>query len=119
MQIRLYLDEDAMARSLVREFRARGIDITTALGEQTLGNDDFKQLEFSKSENRVFYTYNIADYARLHVQYIAEGKSHGGMILVHQSRFTVGEQIKRTLKLITTLSREKMQNRAEYLSSWG
>lgn len=41
------------------------------------------------------------------------------MILVHQSRFTVGEQIKRTLKLITTLSTEEMQNRAEYLSSWG
>lgn len=72
MQIRLYLDEDAMARSLVREFRARGIDITTALREQTLGNDDFKQLEFAKSENRVIYTYNIADYARLHVQYITE-----------------------------------------------
>lgn len=118
MQIRLYLDEDAMARSLIREFRARGMDVATALGEQTLGMDDFQQLEFAQTENRVIYTYNISDYARLHTQYIAESKNHAGMILVHQNRFTIGEQIRRTLKLITTLTAEDMQNRAEYLSSW-
>jgi hypothetical protein len=29
MQIRLYVDGDAMARALVRGLRARGVDVTT------------------------------------------------------------------------------------------
>jgi hypothetical protein len=29
MQIRLYIDEDAMSRELVNELRARGIDVAT------------------------------------------------------------------------------------------
>lgn len=31
MQIRLYLDEDAMDSDLVRALRLRGVDVTTAL----------------------------------------------------------------------------------------
>lgn len=118
MQICLYLDEDAMAHSLVREFRARGIDVVTAGSEGKLGETDEIQLEFATTQNRVIYTYNIADYARLHAEYLLAGRNHTGIILVHQSRLTLGEQIRRTLKLIAALSTEDMQNRSEYLSSW-
>ncbi len=48
MQIRLYLDEDASSRSLARKLRARGIDVTTAISEGMLGEDDVAQLEFAK-----------------------------------------------------------------------
>jgi hypothetical protein len=119
MQIRLYLDEDASSRSLARELRARGIDVTTAISEGMLGEDDVAQLEFAKQQERVLYTYNVGDFYLLHTDYISQSKEHAGMILVHQRRFNLGEQIKRTLKLIATLSAEDMHNRAENLSMWG
>jgi uncharacterized protein with PIN domain len=119
MQIRLYLDEDAMARSLTRELRARGVDVATAISERLLGDADSVQLEFATAQGRVIYTYNVSDYARLHADYLVEGKRHAGIILVHQSRFTLGEQIRRTLRLVATLSAEEMHDRVEYLSSWG
>ncbi|HEX2472717.1 MAG TPA: DUF5615 family PIN-like protein [Nitrososphaera sp.] len=119
MRIRLYLDEDAMSRSLARELRARGVDVTTTISEGMLGRDDIDQLEFAKQEGRVIYTYNVSDYYQLHTEYLIEGKSHAGMILAHQRKFTIGEQIRRILKLIATLSAEDMQDRAEYLSRWG
>lgn len=118
MRIRLYLDEDAMSRSLARELRARGIGVTTALAERMLGEDDVTQIEFAHAEGRVIYTYNVADFYRLHTQYLSEGKPHSGIILVHQKRFALGEQIRRVLKLVTTLSAEDMQSRAEFLSVW-
>jgi predicted nuclease of predicted toxin-antitoxin system len=118
MQIRLYLDEDAMSRSLARELRARGIEVTTTISEGMLGRDDAAQLEFAKTQGRVIYTYNVADYYRLHTEYIMQGKTHAGIILGNQRRYTIGEQIRRVLKLMAALSAEDMQNRAEYLSAW-
>jgi uncharacterized protein with PIN domain len=119
MQIRLYLDEDAMSRSLARELRARGIDVTTTISEGMLGQDDVLQLEFAKVQGRVIYTYNVADYYRLHTEYITQGRAHSGIILAHQRRYGIGEQIRRTLKLMAALPAEEMHNRAEYLSAWG
>jgi uncharacterized protein with PIN domain len=119
MQIRLYLDEDAMSRSLARELRARGVDVITAISEGMLGQTDATQLEFASAQSRVIYTYNVADYYHLHTEYVTQGKSHAGMILAHQRRYTIGEQIRRILKLMIALSAEDMQSRAEYLSAWG
>jgi hypothetical protein len=78
-----------MARSLIRQFRARGIDITTAIAEGKLGDNDAQQLEFASFQNRTIYTYNICDYARLHAEFLAANRSHAGIILVHQSRFSL------------------------------
>jgi uncharacterized protein with PIN domain len=117
-QIRLYLDEDAGSRSLAREFRARGIDVTTAASEGRLGQSDESQIEIAKAQGRVIYTFNVGDYYKIHAEYIEQGKTHAGMILVHQKRYSLGEQLRRTLILIAKLSAEDMQNRAEFLSAW-
>jgi hypothetical protein len=119
MQIRLYLDEDSMSRSLARELRARGIDVSTTIGEGMLGNDDATQLEYANKQGRVIYTYNVGDFYSLHTEYLKQGRSHAGIILAHQQSLTLGEQIKRILKLLAALSAEDMQSRAEFLSAWG
>ena len=107
-----------MLRSLVRELRARGIDVTTALEEGTLGLDDVEQLEYAKSKSRVIYTFNVSDFYNLHTQYMEQGKNHSGIILIHQQQFTVGEQIRRVLRLLANKSAEDMQDNIEFLSSW-
>ena len=119
MRIRLYLDEDSMSRSLARELRARGLDITTTITEGMLGQSDAMQLEYATGLGRVIYTYNVRDYYQLHTEYLTQGKTHSGMILAHQRPYSIGEQIRRVLKLVAALSAEEMQNRAEYLSAWG
>ena len=47
------------------------------------------------------------------------GQSHAGIILAVQQRYSVGEQMRRLLRLTSTLTAEEMRNRVEFLSSWG
>ena len=46
------------------------------------------------------------------------GKSHAGIILAVQQRYSVGEQMRRLLRLISALTTEEMRNRIEFLSAW-
>lgn len=54
--IRLYLDEDAMRRSLVFGLRSRGVDVLTAAEAETINRRDEDQLEFAARSARVLYT---------------------------------------------------------------
>jgi hypothetical protein len=118
MQVRLYLDEDASARSLARGLRTRGIDVLTAVEAQQLQQPDPVQLDFAVQRNRTIYTYNVGHFHEIHTEWIRAGKTHGGIILVAQSHFTIGEQLRRMLKLIANKSAEEMRNQIEFLSSW-
>jgi hypothetical protein len=46
------------------------------------------------------------------------GQSHAGIILAAQQRYSVGEQMRRLLRLISSLTAEEMRNRIEFLSAW-
>jgi hypothetical protein len=113
--IRLYVDEDSMDRALVRALRARGVEITTALAEDMIEQSDAAHLEYATSQGRVLYTCNVADFYQLHTEYLAQNKSHAGMILAHQQRYSVGEQMRRLLKLINMKPMEEMKNWIEFL----
>ncbi len=118
MTIRLYVDEDAMDKDLVRALRARGIDVLTALEAGMIERDDSEHLDYATAQGRVLYSFNVGDFYRLHIAYLAEGKSHAGLILARQQRYSVGEQMRRLLKLIATKSAEEMRNQIEFLSAW-
>ena len=68
-QLRLYLDEDAMRRTLVFGLRARSVDILTATDAQMVNRDDGDQLLVAASLGRALYSYNTADYCILHRQW--------------------------------------------------
>ena len=118
MIIRLYLDEDAMDRDLVRALEARGVDVESVLESGMTGYSDPQPLESAASRGRVLYTCNVGDFHRLHWDYINSQRVHSGIILVPQQRYSIGEQLRRILTLISTLSAEQMKNRLEFLSSW-
>lgn len=115
MQIRLYVDEDAMARTLVKGLRARGVDVTTVLDEGMSEQNDAAQLEYAIQQGRVLYTFNVSHFCQLHTDYIAQGKKHEGIIVVYRQRYSVGEQIRRLLNLINTKSAEEMRNTLQFL----
>jgi hypothetical protein len=118
MKIRLYLDEDAMSHSLITGLRARGIDVMTTLETRRTGLEDVVQLEFATMQQRVLCTSNTRDFHQLHTEYLRQGKIHAGIIFIPQQRYSVGEQIRKLLKLIATKSAEEMQGQVEFLSAW-
>ncbi|MCI0487175.1 MAG: DUF5615 family PIN-like protein [Blastocatellia bacterium] len=119
MRIRLYIDEDAMAYGLAQQLRLRGVDVTTALDEGMIECDDIEHLEYATAQSRVLYSFNIGDYHRLHTEYLIQGKHHAGIILSQQQRYSIGEQLRRLLRIITLKTAEDMLNEIEFLSSWG
>ena len=118
MTICLYLDEDSMRQALVQALRARGVDVMTALEADMIERADEEHLDYATAQGRVLYSFNVGDFYDLHTAFMGRGKSHAGMILVRQQRYSVGEQMRRLLKLITANSAEEMRNQVEFLSAW-
>ena len=119
MTIRLYFDEDSMRRGLIHALRARGIDVQTALDASMIERADGDHLEFAASQGRVLCSFNVADFYHLHARYTVQHRSHAGIILARQQQYSVGEYMRRLLRLVTTLTAEELWNRVEFLSSWG
>jgi len=117
--IRLYIDEDSMSRALIRALRARGVDITTAFEENMIEQMDSAHLDYATREDRVLYSYNVKDFYQLHTDYQTQGKPHAGIILSAQQTYSIGEQMRRLLKLVANKSAEEMRNQIEFLSHWG
>lgn len=119
MTVSLYLDEDSMDKSLLQALRARGVDVTTALEADMIERPDQEHLDFATAQERVLYSFNVGDFYHIHAIYSDEGKSHAGIILARQQQYSVGEQMRRLLRLMSALSPDEMRNRVEFLGSWG
>lgn len=117
-QVRLYLDEDTMRRSLVFSLRSRNVDVLTASEADMVSRDDQDHLATALAAGRVLYTFNVADYCILHQTWISEGRPHAGIIVARQQRYGVGEELRRLMRLIGNVTAEGMRNRIEFLSRW-
>jgi hypothetical protein len=77
--------------------------------------NDLAQLEHATQLGRVLYTFDVGHFCDLHAQYMAQGKSHTGIIVVSRQRYSVGEQIRRLLQVISMKSAEEMRNSLQFL----
>ena len=118
VSIRLYFDEDSARESLVLALRARAADVVTPIEARMGGRTDDEQLAWAAMHGRAIYSFNRGDFCRLHTTWIGQARSHCGIVLSRQD-MPVGEQMRRLLRLINTLSIEEMRNRIEFLSNWG
>jgi len=114
----LYLDEDAMDGDLVRGLRSRGVNVLTATDVGMIRQADEEHLRFATIQDRVLDSFNVRDFHAIHIAWTSSDRPHAGIILAHQRRYTTGEQIRRLLRLIGTLSSEAMKNREEFLGRW-
>ena len=117
-QVRLYFDADSMQRAVLAGLRARGVDATTALEAGMTDRSDEEQLDFARSQGRVLFSFNASDFCRIHAELLAQGESHAGIILALQQRYSIGERVRRLLKLIATKTAEEMGDQVEFLSNW-
>ncbi|MGH9582641.1 MAG: DUF5615 family PIN-like protein [Bryobacteraceae bacterium] len=118
-QFTLYIDEDAIDRELVGALRQRGVRVVTPLEEKLVGSTDEEQLIFAYKRGCVLYTFNVSDFYALHTRWLAAERRHAGLILAPQQRYSVGEQLRRILRLRASKSAEAMGDCAEFLSKWG
>jgi len=115
VSIRLYVDEDAMARAFVNGLRAREVDVKTVFEEGMVGRSDAEQLEYAAEQGRVIYTFNVGDFCQLHTEFITKGKNHAGIVVVYRQRYAIGEQIRRMMRIIHIQSAEEMKNSLQFL----
>lgn len=108
-----------MKNALIRALRDNGVDVVSALEEGLSGRDDEENLIHATRRERVLFSFNVGDFQDIHTQYMEQGKSHTGIILAAQQRFSVGDQLRRLLKLIETKSAEEMIDQLEFLGRWG
>ena len=118
MTVRLYLDEDAGDKALVRALRARGVDVQPANEAGMIEQPDDAQLEYAAAEGRVVVTFNRAHFCRLHTQWLAAGRSHAGIVVARQQQYSVGEQMRRLLRLLAAKTADDMHNHLEFLGDW-
>jgi hypothetical protein len=116
--LRLYLDEDAMDGDLVRGLRSRGVDVVTAADVGMIRRKDEEHLSRATLRSRAWYSFNVGDYHEIHTAWTATGRSHAGIILAQQKRYSTGEQIRRLLRLIGSVTGEAMCDREEFLGHW-
>jgi flavorubredoxin len=98
--------------------RKRGVDILTALEAGTTKQSDEQQLAFAAAQGRAIYSFNMGDFCRLHSQWLSQKRSHAGIVVARQQHYSVGEQMRRLLRLVGRVSAEEMHNRLEFLSDW-
>ncbi|MBM3190024.1 MAG: hypothetical protein FJZ90_15035 [Chloroflexi bacterium] len=107
-----------MHHGLVRALRARGVDVLTALEAEMIERSDADHLRYAAANGRVLCSYNARDYHHLHGEYLRQQKAHAGIILMPQQRYSVGEQMRRLLRIVAERSADEIRNRVEFLSAW-
>jgi hypothetical protein len=107
-----------MDGDLVRGLRSRGIDVVTAADEGMIRSKDDEHLALASNQGRALYSFNVGDYHELHTEWTTSGRDHAGIILAQQKRYATGEQIRRLIHLIGSLTAEAMKNREEFLGRW-
>lgn len=78
--MRLLLDEDTQARTLVRLLTEAGHDVSTVEGSGLRSMADDEILRHAVREGRVLMTRNCGDFAALH----AADPTHAGIISIYQ-----------------------------------
>jgi hypothetical protein len=118
MKIKLYFDEDSIQHSLTRALRARGTDVITSLDADLVAQPDSVHLDYATQNGRVLCSFNVGDFYRLHTEYLNSGRTHTGVVLMRQQHYSVGEVMRRMLKLIANKTADDMCNTVEFLSAW-
>jgi len=118
MKIQLYLDEDTMDKDWVHALRIRGVDVVTALEIDMIRRDDAGHFRYATDQERVLFSFNVGDYQFLHTHYLTTAKQHAGIILAQQQKYSIGEQMRRLLKLTAHRTAEEMINTVTFLSQW-
>lgn len=113
--IRLYLDEDVHKR-LVSALRLRQFDVVSVHELGRKGLSDAAQLVLATQAGRALFTYNVADFLKLQLDWHARGETHAGLILSDQ--LSLSETLRRLLRLLNYVTADEMRGQAYWLQAF-
>jgi len=113
--IRLYLDEDVQ-RGVAAALRGRGFDAISAHEVGRWGRSDAEQLAYAAADQRALFTFDAADFLRLHRRWIESGRPHGGISVSAQA--PIGEVARRLLNLLNRVAADEMRDQIYWLQSF-
>ena len=105
---RFHLDENVNP-AIAEGLRLRGIDCTTTREVGLRGALDEEQLAFATSQQRILVTTD-EDFLT-----IAHSQPHPGILYWHQERRTIGEVIRRIVRLCEQHTAEAIRNQVMFL----
>lgn len=100
----------------LRSFERRDSTTVSTPELDRLGESDESQLELAAQEDRIFLTFNVGHFARLHHEWITGARHHAGIIV--SSQRPIGDLLRRVVALASALTADEMRDRLEYLSNW-
>ncbi len=106
--LRLHLDE-SVNPAIAEGLRLRGIDCTVSREAGLLGASDEEQLAFATSQQRTLVTTD-EDFLALASQHF-----HAGILYWHQEQRSIGEAIRRIVRLWEQYTSEAIRNRVMFL----
>jgi predicted nuclease of predicted toxin-antitoxin system len=106
--LRFHLDE-SVNPAIAEGLRLRGIDCTTSREAGLLGASDPEQLAFATSQQRTLVTTDD-DFLAL-----ASRHPHAGILYWHQERRSIGEVIRRIVRLWEQSTSEAIRNQVMFL----
>lgn len=98
----LFLDAHISGRRIDHALRKQGHDVRTADEERELdGMTDEELLALAHSEERIFVTFDVADFPRITKRWAEQGRTHSGCAIIvgidHREFGTMIHAILRTL----------------------
>jgi len=117
-ELRIHRDEDADAHALLNGLRHRGILVTSSRERGLLRCSDEEQLVWAAGQGTTLYTYNASDFCRLHADFLRLGRHHAGIIIGDQQTTSVGEELRRLLRITEAKTASDMGDSLEFLSNW-
>jgi alpha-amylase/alpha-mannosidase (GH57 family) len=112
---KIHLNEN-LSPSLAIQLRKHGFDVTSSQEAKLLSEPDEVQLAYAASQQRAILTFNIGDFARLHDNYLAEGKEHWGVIFSTEE--PIGVLFRRLLRLLSSVSADELKNQTRWLNEF-
>jgi hypothetical protein len=110
-----FTDEDIHG-DVAALLRAAGFDAVSTPEAGRMGRDDVDQLTWAAQEGRVLVTFNVGDFARIHHMWLRNGRNHAGLVVSRQR--SIGDLVRRLVRLGRALGGDDMRDRLEYLSNW-
>jgi len=112
-KIRIYTDESTSV-AIAEGLKRRGVDAFSARVAGNLGLTDEEQLIYAGKEKATIFTHDT-DFLQIAARWLDEGRTHQGIIYCHQTRYSVGECVRKLRMLTAVLSSEDMVNHIEFL----
>lgn len=93
MSLPYYLDDNVETEMLASELGRRGITVERSTSAGNHAAADHEHLEFAAAADLVLVTSDRKDFLPLHWAWIAEGRTHSGIVIV-LARSSLGDRVR-------------------------